>query len=376
MTITTLKTGRYQARVTWYDANGKRINRKKSFDHKAEAAKWELEMNTLKRQGTLSVRSEEVFAEYFWSWYERYKDASVGDRTRRTYLTAYHALQGFMPPIPIGKITRRDYRTFMVRYGRNHSKSTVTKFNALYHACVKDAVMDGDIAKDFIRTTDVVFSNAKTRKIEYLSITEMHQLVAYLITSCNPHFTSKYMILTAIYTGARLGEIQGLTWGNINETEMMITIDHSYADETRTIKTTKNDSSNRVIRINHDLIRLLNQLKKPLAGAKSMVFLNQYGTIPTSAAVNKTLRESLAAIDLNKRGFHFHSLRHTHVAYLLSHNVPLYVIAKRLGHADISTTSRIYSYLIDEFREKTDNQIEMILDEANPNNHHNHHQIV
>ncbi|MCT3449586.1 hypothetical protein EFR25_08025 [Limosilactobacillus fermentum] len=107
-----------------------------------------------------------------------------------------------------------------------------------------------------------------------------------------------------------------------------------------------------------------------------MVFLNQYGTIPTSAAVNKTLRESLAAIDLNKRGFHFHSLRHTHVAYLLSHNVPLYVIAKRLGHADISTTSRIYSYLIDEFREKTDNQIEMILDEANPNNHHNHHQIV
>lgn len=184
------------------------------------------------------------------------------------------------------------------------------------------------------------------------------------------------MILTAIYTGARLGEIQGLTWGNINETEMMITIDHSYADETRTIKTTKNDSSNRVIRINHDLIRLLNQLKKPLAGAKSMVFLNQYGTIPTSAAVNKTLRESLAAIDLNKRGFHFHSLRHTHVAYLLSHNVPLYVIAKRLGHADISTTSRIYSYLIDEFREKTDNQIEMILDEANPNNHHNHHQIV
>lgn len=373
MTITKLKTGRYQARVTWYDANGKRINRKKSFDHKAEAAKWELEMNTLKRQGTLSVRSEEVFAEYFWSWYERYKDASVGDRTRRTYLTAYHALQGFMPPIPIGKITRRDYRTFMVRYGRNHSKSTVTKFNALYHACVKDAVMDGDIAKDFIRTTDVVFSNAKTRKIEYLSITEMHQLVAYLITSCNPHFTSKYMILTAIYTGARLGEIQGLTWGNINETEMTITIDHSYADETRTIKTTKNDSSNRVIRINHDLIRLLNQLKKPLAGAKSMVFLNQYGTIPTSAAVNKTLRESLAAIDLNKRGFHFHSLRHTHVAYLLSHNVPLYVIAKRLGHADISTTSRIYSYLIDEFREKTDNQIEMILDEANPNNHH---QIV
>ncbi|MGY0220193.1 hypothetical protein ACW18Z_00350 [Limosilactobacillus fermentum] len=58
MTITKLKTGRYEARVTWYDGSGKRINRKKSFDHKAEAAKWELEMNTLKQQGALSVRSE------------------------------------------------------------------------------------------------------------------------------------------------------------------------------------------------------------------------------------------------------------------------------------------------------------------------------
>ncbi|MGY0220194.1 hypothetical protein ACW18Z_00355 [Limosilactobacillus fermentum] len=62
--------------------------------------------------------------------------------------------------------------------------------------------MDGDIAKDFfIRTTDVVFSNAKTRKFEYLSL---HAPTCCLLNqfSCNPHFTSKYMILTAIYTGA------------------------------------------------------------------------------------------------------------------------------------------------------------------------------
>ena len=59
---------------------------------------------------------------------------------------------------------------------------------------------------------------------------------------------------------------------------------------------------------------------------------------------------------------HFHSLRHTHVAYLLSENIDLYIISKRLGHSDISTTSRVYSYLIDEYKNRADNQIENIVD--------------
>ncbi|MGY0220195.1 hypothetical protein ACW18Z_00360 [Limosilactobacillus fermentum] len=82
----------------------------------------------------------------------------------------------------------------------------------------------------------------------------------------------------------------------------------------------------------------------------------------------------LAAINLNKRGFHFHSFATT--SPIVSHNVPLYVIAKRLGHAVFQPASRVFSYLIDEFREKTDNQIEMILDEANPNNVDRDHRFV
>ena len=60
---------------------------------------------------------------------------------------------------------------------------------------------------------------------------------------------------------------------------------------------------------------------------------------------------------INKPSFHFHSLRHIHVAYLLSKNIDLYIISKRLGHSDISTTSRVYSYLIDEYKNRADNQI-------------------
>ena len=62
------------------------------------------------------------------------------------------------------------------------------------------------------------------------------------------------------------------------------------------------------------------------------------------------------------KGFHFHSLRHSHVAYLLSRGIDIYIISKRLGHADVSTTTKVYSYLMDEYKAKNDQQIREELD--------------
>ncbi|PRO90232.1 hypothetical protein C6Y13_06305 [Lactiplantibacillus pentosus] len=38
----------------------------------------------------------------------------------------------------------------------------------------------------------------------------------YLLKTRNKNFTSKYMIITALMTGMRPGEIQGLRWQDIN----------------------------------------------------------------------------------------------------------------------------------------------------------------
>lgn len=48
-----------------------------------------------------------------------------------------------------------------------------------------------------------------------------------------------------------------------------------------------------------------------------MVFKNIQGTIPTSNGVNKQLRYALNKCNIHKSNFHFHSLRHSHVALLL-----------------------------------------------------------
>lgn len=341
----------WMVRITWRDAYGVQHKKSKSgFKTKIQARQYANEMELQKSTSGISMDARTRFPEYFKNWFNLYKRSNITERTALTYHQVYNVLKKYLD-VPIESIDRKRYRRFMIDFGSNHAKSTVSKFNSLIHACVKDAMYDGAIHKDFVASTDLVFDKKKTRKVDYLSIDEIKRLANYLVETRNIHFTAKYMILTAIHTGARLGELQALTWDDIKKDT--ININKSWNETTMKFQPTKNESSNRIIRVDNQLISLLNELRFN----DKQIFVNQYHTVPTSAAVNKTLRESLKACHINRRGFHFHSLRHSHVAFLLANGIDLYAISKRLGHSDITTTSRVYSYMIDEYRNRTNEKI-------------------
>lgn len=344
----------YQVRVYWIEDGKRKSKSKGGFKTKREAQIYANELENLKARNFISQNSKTPFPKYFWSWFETYKESSVSERTKLTYKNAFNVLKKHLSGIPIEEMDRRLYRKFIAEFGKDHAKSTVSKFNSLYHACVKDAMYDGDVTKDFIAGTDIVYNRKKTRKIDYLNIEETKKLTNYLTTTLNHNFTAKYMILLAIATGARLGEIQALTWKDINFNFYTIDINKSWNETTKKFQPTKNESSKRIIRVDETTLHFIQDLKQ---NNHDMVFVNQYNTVPTSSAVNKTLRTCLKELEIDKPSFHFHSIRHTHVAYLLSKNIDLYIISKRLGHSDISTTSRVYSYLIDEYKNRADNQI-------------------
>ncbi len=280
----------------------------------------------------------------------------------RTYLKELkkhiYKLNNLMKYLPNQKLTnmnREIYQNLLVEYGKKHSKSTVTKFNALVHACVEDAIYDGKLEKDFVKRTKISFNKENERKIDYLNIDELKRLTKLLINTKNKNFTSKYMILLTLCTGMRLGEVQGLTWDDINFNFKTININKTWNSELNKFQPTKNELSKRIIKVNDEILTIIKELK---TNKNKQVFTNQYGTIPTSSAVNKVLKNALSDLNINRNGFHFHSLRHSHVAYLMYEGFDIYVISKRLGHSDISTTTRVYSYLIDEYKQQSDEKIE------------------
>jgi site-specific recombinase XerD len=62
------------------------------------------------------------------------------------------------------------------------------------------------------------------------------------------------------------------------------------------------------------------------------------------AAVRQMLRRRAARSGVEKR-VHAHGLRHSHAANLAAAGVPLNVIQKQLGHANVSTTSRYIDHV-------------------------------
>ncbi|WP_215509785.1 site-specific integrase [Limosilactobacillus fermentum] len=349
------RSGKWQARISWYDTAGKRrFKNKGGFATKSLAKKWAVENEANLAKGILTDK-EITFADYVDQWVMTYKEPKVAKISLDRYHYTANEVRRFFKLTPIRQVTRTMYQEFINDYGSCHAPSTVKKVNSYIRSAVKSAILDDYLIKDFTQGVELNSDNSRSIKVDYLNKAEIHRLIQHAEAGLTHRYTSRHMIVTAIYTGMRLAEIQALTWSDIDWIKSTITINKSWDAHTRQFKPTKTESSNRVIKVNRHLLALLRGLRTH--SKSNMVFLTQFGTIPTSNAVNKTLRTLLADLGINRQNFHFHSLRHSHVALLLASGIDLYAISKRLGHSSTVITSNTYAYLIDEYKAQTDELI-------------------
>lgn len=350
----------WQVRISWYDSEHKRhYKRKQGFKTKALAKVWATQQENQLIKG-VAIDDSPTLADYYHSWFTTYKEPKIADITKNRYKFVRQLIDEYFKQKPLKEITRRDYQQFINWYGTSHAPESVKKTNSIIRACVQSAILDGLIYRDFTQRVTLTANKQREIHVEYLNLEEIKGLLAKAKSGLNPRYTSRYMIIAAIYTGARLSELQALTWKDIDWLHREISINKSWNEHKRDFKPTKNESSNRTIKANQKLMMLLHDLR--VHSDSTMVFDSQFGTIPTSGAVNKTLRMLLSKCGYHKKNFHFHSLRHSHVALLLVDGVDIYAISKRLGHSDISTTANTYAYLIDEYKEKSDQRIITALD--------------
>lgn len=344
----------WQARISWTDSFGKRhFKNKQGFKTKTLAQKWAVDNQNQLNQGVQLDRTISL-SDYFKYWVKTYKAPIVSDVSMVRYRTVEKNIYEFFGNTSIKDIDRAMYQNFINNYGATHAPSSVQKVNGFIRASVQSAILDDYLIKDFTQGVALVANKGKIRNVQYLNVKEIKKLLNSASEHLSPHFTSRYMIITAIYTGMRLSEIQALTWNDIDFLHQTININKSWDSIKQEFKDTKNKSSVRSIPVNKKLLDILSQLQ---TNNSTMVFIDQYHTIPTSGAVNNTLRNLLKEMNINKRNFHFHSLRHSHVALLLADGIDIYAISKRLGHSNITTTANTYAYLIDEYKAKTNRQI-------------------
>lgn len=159
-------------------------------------------------------------------------------------------------------------------------------------------------------------------RVRFLAPEEITRLLA----ACPAHF--RPIVVLALNTGMRRGEILGLTWSQID-----------MKAGTATLRLTKNGRC-RVVPLNQTVLASLEELRGGRTAGH--VFLTSLGHPHPMKDFRSVWKRVLAKAGI--ANFHFHDLRHTAASYLMMATKDPYVVKEILGHSTLAMTAR-YAHL-------------------------------
>jgi integrase len=186
------------------------------------------------------------------------------------------------------------------------------------------------------------------------------------------------MVLLTLATGARLGEVLGLTWDRVSTETGTIRIEESYQytpDTGRTTKLPKNESSIRDVTLPASILKLIMQWKVE-QGEKRLfmgearkdqtnaVFTTYLTTRMTPNTVSTWFPKWVEEIGLPR--VTFHGLRHTAASLLIAYGASPAEVARLLGHSTVGTTMNIYVHDFDDASKNMSDKMESILFDERP----------
>jgi len=164
------------------------------------------------------------------------------------------------------------------------------------------------------------------------------------------------LIGLTLLTGLRLGEVRSLRWSDIDLETGRINVSRSTQKVGSQWVTTepKTKAGRRVVFVGELGIRLLKRQKAVVARRKlqagtrwqenGLVFPGTAGQPLSADRVNAAVRRLCKAAGVPR--LTFHQLRHGSASLSLLAGVALPDLSRRLGHSDVSVTTRIYAHAI------------------------------
>jgi integrase len=267
--------------------------------------------------------------------------------------------------IKMNKLTTLQIQRFYNNlYEKDKKTSASIKYlNKLLKSFLSYAVEEGYILRNPCNSK-IIIPGAKDRVEAEIEIFTPEEIKT-LRQSLKGH-DLECLILLALGTGLRQGELLALTWDDID-------LKNNEIDVTKTIKRTKifdNDgnlkgheiiiqppkskSSIRVVPIPSNLIKILksHELKQKKNKIKfgdiyskdNLVFATETGNSLSTKNIFMSYKNLLIKAKISHKKFH--ALRHTYATQLFEKGEPLKTVQTLLGHGDISITSNIYTHVM------------------------------
>lgn len=209
----------------------------------------------------------------------------------------------------------------------------------------------------------------RKKEIECYSPEEVNKLIEVLQKE---NLKYQAIILLALDSGMRRGELTGLTWEDIDFKNASVRINKTtqYIKELGIFeKSTKSSSSDRIIYITTTTLNVLKKLKKEQLedkirlgnkwGNSKRVFITDYGYDMHPDTPSQIFQKIIKKYDLKR--ISFHGLRHTSISLQINEGIQTQIISKRAGHSSIAVTHNTYSHFFDNEFKDVANKMDLFL---------------
>ena len=378
--INQMKDGRYRGRYT--DEHGKRIA---LYDKNLQKLKRELKLKQKKafikkETGDFDnpIKSNLTLNEIYEMWRDNELiPSNRKESTKNSYISVYskHVYKTFGKI----KITEFDYDLLLRYLNKVEQKDKITiVLKQIFEYAVKSKIITDNCAKQ------ISTKNNTKSKIIYLTNDEQKTLIKYSRKK-NEYFSK--IIIIALNTGMRIGEISGLSLDELDFDNNLIYIKHQvikyyynheynmdkvimiYKKTVFNLDTPKSKSSMRIVPMNKDCKEALMWLldhknyvtREGYIKHRKVIYQNDelmkklimtYNGIPiTTDSLNAHLNFVIDAIlkdnpDFRIKHISMHGLRHSFATRCLDKNINTRVIQKLLGH-NTDRITELYAHVTD-----------------------------
>ena len=233
------------------------------------------------------------------------------------------------------------------------SDKTRLEYHRVLSVLFNSAVKKGYIVSNPCERTDP----PKVKKQDAVYLDE-EQAVKLLELLQDEPIYYRMPVTVLLFCGMRRGELLGLEWSDVDFTSNTIDINKSLlylSDRGTFTDDTKNSSSRRVLHVHQSLMDELKEYRKwqleqstilcdAWKGSKA-VFVTAEGAELRPDTLSNWFRDFI-----NRHPelpeIHLHSLRHSNASLMIAEGIDIVTVAGMLGHANASTTQKIYAHQI------------------------------
>lgn len=315
-----------------------------------------------KKTKTAATRSAVTFSEFWTSDYLPMADTMKKATSMSTERMLYRKwIQPTLGDIALRRITPAMLEKIMFRMLKDNKSAASIRYALAVVSQVWTQALARDVIEGECPVRRVKKPRQDNRRMRFLSHEEAKKLLSALAERA-PDMHD--IALLSLYAGLRAGEINALTWADVD-------MDNG----TVYIKDPKN-KNNRHAYITAEIKAILERrYNKQAKTAFVFPARNEKQRIGVSDTFERIVRDlgfnhtgecnadgkPIEITDTRQR-FVFHSLRHTFASWLVQNGTPIFTVSQLLGHADLKMTQR-YSHLAPDTARQAVQTLEGILDE-------------